>query len=286
MALDLDRINRKREDLKRKAGNYWRPQEGKNTIRVFTFQHKVTQGDIDAALFPRNELGKFVEDIDRPVMQQFGIRSDKRPIIATEDTLKRYRAAKKEDAELARQIRPARRFLLNVVDTAHPEEGVKVYAAPKMVIEAVYDVIRDPEKGPEILGIKGRDFVIVFKPKNEAATMYSVQLRDEKFCKPLGSDVLKKVKDLYDPAVISDMYAEAEEAVEAPAEEEPEAVEPTEETTESTEEVVEDTEKVEETAEEGQEELFDEPEEKPKAKPAPKPPLKKAPAKPAPKKKR
>lgn len=254
MPLDLARLAERRKEIQKKTGDYFKPTEGRNTIRVFMFNHKVTAEDVKAKLFPEKDLGKIVSEIDRSITQHFNCRADNRPVLSTPEIMAQYKAAKREDPKLADEIKPSKRFLLNVVDTGSTELAVKTWAAPRVIIEAVYDSVTNEELGPSILGISGRDFVVTFKPKEAAAMMYTIQLRDSKHCKPIASDVAKQAKDFYNPDVLSEMFASSEETEVAPSEEGVVEEEVTEET------VAEDETLPEEPTPEAEPALFDEPE--------------------------
>lgn len=210
MGLDLDRIARKRKELK-SGGLYWKPEQGKNCIRILSFAHKVTKADVDARLFPAKDLGKFVEEVDRMVIQHFGIRADKRPVLSTPEIMRQYGEMLKKNSEAAKNMKPGKKFLLNIVDTNHIEKGVQIFAAGRTVIEPLYVLLGDDEIGSDICGVNGRDIVLIFNKDSDPATMYSITPRDAKFCKPLPSDLQTKTKDFYDPAVFSTLYADAEE---------------------------------------------------------------------------
>ena len=187
MSLDLDRIRKKQKAAQAKSGgNYFKPQEGKNTIRVFAFSHKVTKNDVKAEHFGKKFLGKRVTELDRPVMRVY---INNRPVLLkgpNDPLAKKY----KDDVGTA--------YFMNVVDTQQAEKKVVYYAAVKTVYNAILDTILDDDYGEDVLGCSGRDFIIQYYPEKEGASKYRVTVRDEKKSSKLPSSLEKGVMDFYD----------------------------------------------------------------------------------------
>ena len=195
MALDIPGLKKRQEAARANRGNFWKPIEGKNTIRVFTFKHKVTKADIKAGLFGKAQEGKTVEELERIITRQW---IDRKPIISTDATIKKWQELKKTKGEqAARDIAPRKAFMLNVVDTGGKEIKMSTWAAPASVFNAIVDLITDEEFGEEMLGRKGRDFVISFKPNASPGEMYNVVPRKEGKSPKLSSELEAQVKDLY-----------------------------------------------------------------------------------------
>ncbi len=189
MALDLDRIKKKQAATKSSGGNFFKPQEGRNIVRVFSFKHKVTKADVKAGHFNKKHLGKTVDELDRAVTRVF-INRKPYLIKSASDPI-----ARKHADDVSTQ------YMLNVVDVMGAEKKVKQFGAGKTVYNAIIDSIMDPDYGEGILGCNGRDFVITYHPDKEGANRYSVRLRDESKCTKLPASLAKGVYDYYDPAV-------------------------------------------------------------------------------------
>ena len=205
MPLDIEGIRRRNAELKRaRSGTGFKCQQGENVIRILSFTHKVTKEDVSEGRFPKDKLGKTVEEFDREVVRQFGFTENNSPIFSTDKSLAEYDKVKKskdpEDMKIAKSIRPDRKYAMNIVDMNDPEKGVQLYLAPKTVREIVGDHIEDPDYGVEIIGLAGRDFKIHFDKNAEAAQMYKVII-SPKPGKKFGSKVQELVKDLWDPEV-------------------------------------------------------------------------------------
>ena len=206
MPLDLTRIKeRQRNTESRQMGNFFKAQEGRNMIRVFAFSHKVTKDDVARGLFPKEKLGKTVEELDRPVSRFFTKGQPPTLHLSDNDPMyKQYQhVLKSKGKDAAQGFRPSLQFMINIVDINDPDKGVIEYGAPKTVYHAILGYVLDPEYGETILGCAGRDFIIEYNSKADGAQKYSVKLRDEKKCEALPESVEEGVKDFYDPEVFS-----------------------------------------------------------------------------------
>lgn len=207
MALDLGKIKKRQKETEPKArGGFWKPQEGKNTVRVFPFTHEVTKEDVKAGLFEKDKQGKTVTELDRPVMRFFP--GGGRPRHASEEEVsawrKKFDKASKADQKKLRQEGPQQHWMLNVVDTSADEMKVVEFAANKTIYNAILAIVLDDEDGGEdVLGCEGRDFIITYDPKKEGAAKYSVTLRDAKKSEKLPESLEEEVKDYYDADVFS-----------------------------------------------------------------------------------
>ena len=71
MALNLDRYKKKRESTAARSGgvggDFWYPRPGKNIIRIFSFEHELTDEDFELGRYSKADdvqVGDKVEDID------------------------------------------------------------------------------------------------------------------------------------------------------------------------------------------------------------------------------
>lgn len=213
MGLDLGKIRRRQEEARSKGtggGGFWKPKEGRNLVRIFTFKHEVTKNDVSEGLFPQDALGKTVDELDRPVTLHFNVDEKKSPVISVGRNAPvmalyhKLRGSKdKDDLKRAQEIRPVQRHVLNVVDIQAEEQKMVVWTCPKTVYSTIAGYVTDPDYGASVLGAKGRDFVITFDPKAEGADMYDVKIRPEGKSEEVSKEVAKCVMDLYDAASLS-----------------------------------------------------------------------------------
>ena len=197
MPIDLNRIRERQLETKRREGGFFKCKEGKNIIRVFKFSHKVVDADVKAGYFLKGQLGKVMEEVDRPVKRQFNIED--KPIISNERTLKLYKDMLARDPKKAQDIRPNTSYYLNVVDINNEKDGVILYASPASVYNRIVAALDPDVHGEDILGSKGRDFVILFDKSKQGSDMYSTDLRKEGMSEELPDSLDKSVKDLYSP---------------------------------------------------------------------------------------
>lgn len=200
MGLDLDRIRKRQAEGRQ--GKYWKPQSGvKNHIRVLKYSHLVTEGDVKAGFFPKEKLGKTVEDFDRPAVVVFGISEDKKPVMVTKELSAKYEklaaSSRKEDRDLAEKIKPRRMGLLNIVDTDTRPFKLQVWKAPTGVVADLFAKVCDEDFGEAILGPAGRDFTIAFDKSKPPAKMYSIIVRDQDKSPKLPDELQSKVVDFY-----------------------------------------------------------------------------------------
>jgi len=205
MALDINRIRQKQKETEaRDRGAFFKPQEGRNVIRIFTFEHKVTKADVTAGLYTKDKLNTVVTEIDRPVSRFF--RSGSKPVhfLSKEDALyKEYETAKRkygDKDQKVRQMGPSTHYVMNVIDVMDVKSGMKEFAAPRSVYNKILDTIGDPDFGESVLGIKGQDFIITYTEKNQGTEKYSVKIRPKDKCEVLPKSVLEGVIDFYSEA--------------------------------------------------------------------------------------
>jgi hypothetical protein len=260
VGLDISRIEQRKEESSKSSGDRFKFKDGKpNRIRLFSFKHKVTPDDVKNGYFPKEKLGKVVEEADRPVTIHFGVAKDNRPCMTSPELVKqsaRLLASKAEqDQKRGKDMAPQTKYAVNIVDTEERDPVTKGFKMrhvmlPKSVYNSMLGCLADTDYGPggeKLLGCKARDFVISFNSKAKGSDMYKVQVRDAANCKPIPPTILAEVKDFYTPegflelGILPAPGAEAaseEEAVEETAEEEvtEEAVEETAEETPAEEE--------------------------------------------------
>ena len=228
MALNLGKIRDKQLETSKSSGNFFKCTEGKNLIRIFKFSHEVTKDDVARGYFKKEDIGEEVEELDRPITLHYNYSTEsKKPVISNRKIMGEYRALAKstDESELLRanEIKPSKKYFLNVVDVNNIEDGVKVFGAAKGVYNAILEVLMDPEYGGEnaIFGRNGLDFGIVYNSKASPSEMYKVIPRAGGKSEKLNKDLEEQVLDLYDPKnlsmfgqVMSDEPIEADDAVE------------------------------------------------------------------------
>ena len=217
--LNLERERLRQASLKGgRDSKTWKPEDGdKNVIRVLTFKHKVTKEDVEAKLYDKEEIGKTIGEWSYPYQVHLGLHPKHVfiPVSSTPEIMGLYLKLKKSkdlgDQKRAEEIRPQKKYAMNVVDINAPEKGVQTYLAPKSVREAVGDHVVSPHYGEEVLGIKGRDWQITYDSKSkDRKSFYKVIILPEKACRAMRSKVENMVQDLFNPEVNRD-FAEVKD---------------------------------------------------------------------------
>jgi hypothetical protein len=204
MGLDLNRIRGKQKEAEAKStGGFFKPKVGRNTIRVFSFDHKVTKEDVADGLFTKEKLGKTVTELDRAVVRLFNVEGIRGPVLVTSNDCPAMKAhnkfvAKCKDSDEIRKRRPQTAYFINVCDTSEKDLRVVEYACNKTVYEQILGKILDPDYGESILGTAGRDIVIMYDDNKQGSAMYSVEMRKEGKSEELPDSLEKQVKDFYD----------------------------------------------------------------------------------------
>jgi hypothetical protein len=264
--LDVEGIRREQAASKGRDKAF---KPGKNFIRVFLFNHKVTPADVKAGVSIESNLGKTVQKPGRQVMVQFDGQGG-RPILQNPGSMKKFEAldqsGDKDDQKMAGKIRPQKKFACWFVDTSVKPSKLKCDMLPISVGQAIWDKAVDSDYGEKVFGSKGRDFVVRYDDKaSSPKDFYKIDLRDKELCRVLPIQLDTQVKDLLAPggekhfglkaAAVSAAAAEVEATEEeTPSEEEAEATEEsTEEGAETTEETTEEEGTTEESAEETEE---------------------------------
>lgn len=300
----LDVSGIKKEQEAAKSGKGFKFKEGKNYIRVFLFDHKVTEADVKAGASIESNIGKVVQKPGRALTIQFD-GTGGRPILSNPGSMKKFEALESssdaDDRKASQKIKPQKKFACFFVDTSVKPSKIRCELLPMSFGAAVWDKATDTEHGEKTFGCSGRDFVVKYDPKAKSPQdYYKIELRDRENCRVLPSQLTKEVKDLYGagwekllgltPKITAAPVAEVDEAEESSVEEEEstetegtEAEETIEKATEDAAETSEAEETSEEEVEEAEEaeEAEEEPEEAPEppAKPAKKAVKKPIPAK-------
>jgi len=183
------------------GGKFFKCQDGKNVIRLFSFES--------------DPLGK--TRLERPIRRHYKLDGanplcektpapDGRAATSCEfcDRVEEVRAD--EGDKVAKRLEANKKYVINVVPVM---VGGNPVAAPKMtlfdcpvsVIEAVFAVMEDGGDPDAYVGVNGRDLVINYDSKADPKRMYSALFRDET-ASAKTSAALKKVAADLEKAVV------------------------------------------------------------------------------------
>ena len=159
MAIDLDAIRNKLNKLQSqttRTSNLWKPEPGKQQIRIVPYQHNKDNPFIE--LYFHYNLGQ--KNYLSPVT--FG-KAD--PVTEFAEQLKA--TGNKEDWQMARKLDPTLRTYVPVIVRGQESEGVKFWGFGKTVYQELLSFIADPDYG-DITDLQaGRDITVEFLTKEE-----------------------------------------------------------------------------------------------------------------------
>ena len=156
MAIDLDAIRKKLNKLQtstQRTSNLWRPEPGKNQIRLVPYQYNkdnpFTEMYFHYNVGKRNHLSPTT----------YG---EADPILEFAERLRNTGSS--DDFKLAKQLTPKMRVYAPVIVRGQESEGVKLWGFGKQVYQELLQFIADPDYGDITDMTSGRDVVINFTP--------------------------------------------------------------------------------------------------------------------------
>jgi len=196
-SLDFEEIARDRKTAKARRGRFWRPENGKNVIRILPFEH---EGETLLYVVQRRHFGVHP---DYPVLPCYGKNC---PICALRSHL---------DEETGRSLRPREHYLMNIVDRGNEDAGVQVFGAPVTVWEDIVDLVLDEDYRGILDRETGRD-IIIMKTGSGLETKYKVRpgVRDSKVSPDLQPRDLVALVESQDRVSLEQLQQIAESLVE------------------------------------------------------------------------
>ena len=169
MALDLEAIRRKLNNLQSTTGrqnNLWKPEPGKNQIRIVPYQHNKENPFLE--MYFHYDLGK--RNFLSPVT--YG-----EPDPVDEFAQQLRNTGKSEDYKLAKNLTPKMRTYVPVIVRGQESEGVKFWGFGKQVYTELLGFIADPDYGDITDPMNGRDVVVEFTPSDSPGTYPKTAIR-------------------------------------------------------------------------------------------------------------
>ena len=162
--MDINAIKKRLTQLTsqtNKTSNLWKPQPGKNQIRIVPYAHCKENPFIE--LFFHYEIGQ--RSYLSPM--SFG-RPD--PIEEFADKLKA--GGNKDDWKLGKKLEAKMRTFVPVIVRGQEKEGVKFWGFGKTVYQELLTFIADPDYGDIADPMNGRDIVVTFKTAEETGKAF------------------------------------------------------------------------------------------------------------------
>ena len=198
--MDINAIKKRLTQLTsqtNKTSNLWKPQPGKNQIRIVPYAHCKENPFIE--LFFHYEIGQ--RSYLSPM--SFG-RQD--PIEEFAEKLKA--GGNKDDWKLGKKLEAKMRTFVPVIVRGQEKEGVKFWGFGKTVYQELLTFIADPDYGDIADPASGRDIVVTFKTAEETAKAFpstSIMVKPNQTPCTEDKDVIESVKN---QVKITELYKE------------------------------------------------------------------------------
>ena len=162
--MDINAIKKRLTQLTsqtNKTSNLWKPQPGKNQIRIVPYVHNKDNPFIE--LFFHYEIGQ--RSYLSPM--SFG-----RPDPIEEFANKLKAGGNKDDWKLGKKLEAKMRTFVPVIVRGQEKEGVKFWGFGKTVYQELLTFIADPDYGDIADPMNGRDIVVTFKTAEETGKAF------------------------------------------------------------------------------------------------------------------
>jgi|TARA_Y100000356_G_scaffold130138_1_gene132045 hypothetical protein len=199
--MDIDAIRKRLNQLQtsnNRTSNLWRPQPGKQQIRVVPYKHDKTNPFIE--LFFHYGLGE--RSYLSPI--SFG-----RPDPIEEFANKLKASGNKDDYQLSKKLSAKMRTFAPVIVRGEENEGVKFWGFGKMVYQELLSVIADPDYGDITDPMTGRDVVVEFISAEDTGKSFpTTNVRVKPNQTPITEDKALLETTLENQSDITEVYKE------------------------------------------------------------------------------
>jgi len=164
MAIDLNAIRNRLNTLQTKVtktDNLWKPQPGKQQIRILPYTHNASNPFIELYF----HFGFGGKNIISP--SSFG---EADPLLEFAEKLKA--TGNRDDYQLSRKLTPKMRTYVPVLVRGEESEGVKFWGFGKNVYQELLGFFADPDYGDLTDPVNGRDVTVEFKTAAELGKSY------------------------------------------------------------------------------------------------------------------
>ena len=198
--MDINAIKKRLTQLTsqtNKTSNLWKPQPGKNQIRIVPYAHCKENPFIE--LYFHYEIGQ--RSYLSPM--SFG-----RPDPIEEFAEKLKAGGNKDDWKLGKKLEAKMRTFVPVIVRGQEKEGVKFWGFGKTVYQELLTFIADPDYGDIADPATGRDIVVTFKTAEETGKAFpstSIMVKPNQTPCTEDKDVIASVKN---QVKITELYKE------------------------------------------------------------------------------
>jgi len=186
MAIDIKKIRARKQALDNKGGNsnFWRPQDGDQTIRIVP----TPDGDPFKDFFFHYNVGKNAGFLCPK--KNYG---DDCPVCGFATKL--YNEGTDDSIKMAKSLFARQRFFSPVVVRGEEADGVRVWGYGKMAYESLLNLVLNPEYGDITDAEEGTDLILTYgKPAGAAFPQTKLQPRRQS--SPLCQDGPEKCAEM------------------------------------------------------------------------------------------
>ena len=199
--MDINSIRKRLTQLQttnNRTSNLWKPQPGKQVIRVLPYKH--------------NKDNPFIE-----LFFHFGLNNKTylspitfgRPDPIEEFAQKLKTSGNREEYQMARKLEAKMRTFAPVVVRGEEDQGVRFWGFGKTVYQELLSVIADPDYGDITDPVNGRDVLVEFKTAEEiGASFPKTTIRVKPNQTPIVEDKAKLEGILDNQKDITELYQE------------------------------------------------------------------------------
>ena len=199
--MDINSIRKRLNQLQttsNRTSNLWKPQPGKQIIRVLPYKH--------------NKDNPFIE-----LFFHFGLNNKTylspitfgRPDPIEEFAQKLKTSGNREEYQMARKLEAKMRTFAPVVVRGEEDQGVRFWGFGKTVYQELLSVIADPDYGDITDPVNGRDVLVEFKTAEEiGASFPKTTIRVKPNQTPIVEDKAKLEGILDNQKDITELYQE------------------------------------------------------------------------------
>jgi hypothetical protein len=199
--MDINSIRNRLNQLQttnNRTSNLWKPQPGKQVIRVLPYKH--------------NKDNPFIE-----LFFHFGLNNKTylspitygRPDPIEEFVQKLKTSGNREEYQMARKLESKMRTFAPVIVRGEEAQGVRFWGFGKTVYQELLSVIADPDYGDITDPVSGRDVAVEFKTAEETGKSFpSTSIRVKPNQTPIIEDKAKLEAMLDNQKNIAELYQE------------------------------------------------------------------------------
>ena len=199
--MDINSIRKRLNQLQttnNRTSNLWKPQPGKQVIRVLPYKH--------------NKENPFIE-----LFFHFGLNNKTylspitygRPDPIEEFAQKLKTSGNREEYQMARKLESKMRTFAPVIVRGEEAQGVRFWGFGKTVYQELLSVIADPDYGDITDPVSGRDVAVEFKTAEETGKSFpSTSIRVKPNQTPIIEDKAKLEAMLDNQKNIAELYQE------------------------------------------------------------------------------